>query len=201
RGGERTGDQRRDARADRRPAVQRAERLAAVLRGNDLAQQYRAHRPFGAEPDPLQHADREELLIALRETGREREERKPQDRDLQDPRAPEPVAQPAADPAPNRRREIARAGDRARLGQRHAEADDQERDQVLVDEPVGAIHRPAGAAGPEHPPRLAVRLAIPAEHSRHATEPPRKFATSRHRTPRADCYSAVCALSSPSPTS
>src|SRR5690606_6790240 len=148
-----------------------------------------------AEADALQHADDEKLLVSLREARSEGEEREPQDRDLQDPRPPEAVAQPAPDPAADGGREIAGAGDRARLGQRHAEPDDQQRDQILVDQPVGAIHRPAGAAGPEYPPRLAVRLTVPAEHSCHATTLPHRCAARPLRSLRAGCFSAAAARS------
>jgi hypothetical protein len=163
-GRDRAGQQGRDARADRRAAVHDAQRLAAMLRRDHLAQQHRAHGPFGAEADALQHPGGEQLLVVLGEARQGREDREPQDGQLQDPRPPEPVAEPAAQPAADRRGDIVGRRDVARLRQRHAERGDQDGDHVLEDQPVGAVHRPAGAARPEDPARLGVRLAVPTHH-------------------------------------
>ena len=162
--GDRPGEHRRDARTDRRAAMHRPQRLAAMLRIDHFAQQHCAHGPLRTETEPLDHADNQQLLVSLREPRNERERREPQDSQLQDARPAKAVAQPAADPPAKRGGEEVRAGDEARLHQGHAKRGHQQRDQVGIDHAVGHIHRPACAAGPEDAPGLAVRFAVPGEH-------------------------------------
>ena len=61
------------------------KRLAAICRLDDLAQEYRTHRPFRAETEPLQRPHHEHLVVVLDEPADERKHRKPADRQLQDP--------------------------------------------------------------------------------------------------------------------
>src|SRR5690606_36382812 len=125
-------------------------------RRDDLAQQHRAHRPLGAEPETLERAHDEHLLVVLHEAANEGKYREPKDRELQYSRPAKPVAQPSADPPAQRRGEKVDARDEPSFRERHAEGDDKDWDEVGVDDPVGHIHRPAGATGPENAASLLV---------------------------------------------
>jgi hypothetical protein len=61
--------------------------------------QHRAGSPLPAEPKPVQAAQDEKLLEVLREGAQEREDRIPQDRDLQHADAAEAVRERAGKPA------------------------------------------------------------------------------------------------------
>jgi len=82
--------------------LHQADRLATVLRGDDLPDQHGAHGPFPAEAEPLQGTEHEDLLEILREADRERADGEPEDCALQHLDPAVAVRQHARDPSANR---------------------------------------------------------------------------------------------------
>ena len=65
------------------PLCMRADRLAAMLGADHLADQHRRRRPFAAEAEAHQRAADEQLREVLRKAAEEGEDREPEDGDLQ----------------------------------------------------------------------------------------------------------------------
>ncbi len=160
----RSGQQGRHARTDRRGALHRAQGPAAIFGRDHLAQQHRAHRPFGPETEALKGAQDQQLVEVVGEAGQAGEGGEPQDGQLQDAGATIAVTQPAADQPARGGGEVVGAGDGPCLDQGQAQRAHQNGDQVLVDQTVDRIEAPAEGAGPEHAPHLAGGFTVPGEH-------------------------------------
>jgi hypothetical protein len=93
------------APADGPAGLDRSNRPAAILRANDFAHQDGACRPFAAETEAEQGARHQKLIEVLYKGTDQREEREPDDGDLQRLDASDAVAQIAGKPAADGRGE------------------------------------------------------------------------------------------------
>jgi hypothetical protein len=112
----------------------------------------------------VQRPQDEQLLEILREGAQEREDRVPEDRDLQHPHAAEPVAQRSRKPAPERRDQQRHGADQTGFAVRQAPQRDDGRDHEAVHLDIERIKRPAAKASAHRAPLLGVQLAKPGEH-------------------------------------
>lgn len=137
-------ENRRATPADRPAALYQPDRLAAMCGRDDLADQHGAHRPFAAEPEPLQRAKHEDLLEVLREADRERADREPQDRALQylDPSVA--IREDAGNPAAHRRENQRHGAQQAGLAAIEAPQVDQRSQHEAEHHEVERIGRSAG---------------------------------------------------------
>ena len=152
------------APADGIAALDRADRLAAMGRPDDLAHQHGAGSPFAAEAQALQAAHDQQLVEAVGEAAQKGEERVPQHGELHHLDAAEPVAQHAADPAADRRGDEGGGAEQPGLDLADAPGRDQGRDQEAEHLHVHGIERPAAEAAPERPFLPARQLAVPCDH-------------------------------------
>jgi len=91
--------QHRRSPADRPAGLHRADGPAAVLRPDGFAHQHRARRPLAAEAEAEQGAQDHQLREVLCESAQQREERKPDDSELERTHPPDAVREVARDPA------------------------------------------------------------------------------------------------------
>ena len=154
-------DQRRDAPADRPRRLHRADRLAAMLSPDHLADQHGSRRPFPAEAEPHQSAKDEKLGIALGKAAQEGEDGEPRDGDLEHAHAPDAVRQRAGTPAAEGRREQRRRADEpgVRIGDRKSPNDRRNGETEHLN--VHGIQHPAADAGPKGLPLGRTHFRIP----------------------------------------
>src|SRR5262245_19538303 len=95
-------DDRRRSPADGPAGLYKADRPAAILVADDFAHQHCAGSPFAAKAETVQRAQNEELFEVLGERAEKREERIPEDGDLQHLHPTETVGECAAEPSAER---------------------------------------------------------------------------------------------------
>ncbi len=113
--------------------------LAAMARIDDLRDQHRADGPLAAKTQSLHGAGHEELAKVMRKAAQKSEYRKPQNRELQNARAPEPVGEHPGSPSANRRSNQCAGGDVAGLRLAHAPEREQRGNDEAVDHEIKAI--------------------------------------------------------------
>ena len=163
--GEKAGiDECRQARAEGRAGLHKADAAAAILVANDLTHQYRAGGPLAAEAEPVQAAQDEQLGEILGKGAQEGEDRIPQDRDLQHAHAAEAVGERAGKPAAERRGHDGDGADRAGGAGRHAPYRNDRGHDVAVELLIEAVQGPAAPAGEHRPAFPRGQIAQPGQH-------------------------------------
>jgi hypothetical protein len=133
-------------------------------RADDLADQHGARGPFAAETDALADAGDQQLVEVRGEAAKAGEGRVPQDGDLHDPHPAVAVAQHAAEPAADRRRDQRGGAQHAGVGAGDAPGGHQRRDQEAEQLQVHRVHGPAAVAAPERLLLSAGKLLVPGQH-------------------------------------
>ena len=162
---ERRIDERCATPTDRPAGLHETDAAAAVFVADDFAHQHGAGGPFAAKAEPVQRAQHEQLLEILRKGAQKREERIPEDRDLQHADATETVGERAAKPAAQRRDQQGDGADEPGLALRQPPERDNGRDHKTVHLDVERIERPAAKAGAHGAPFARGQILHPGEHA------------------------------------
>ncbi|MHC2772080.1 hypothetical protein ACVIM7_001547 [Bradyrhizobium liaoningense] len=135
------------------------------MRPDRLTHQHGARRPFAAEAETEHGTCDQELVEILHDGADQREEREPDDGDLERPDTPDMVGEIAAEPAADGGGEQGHRARKAGRGRIDLPQGDDGADHQRVDHEVHAVERPACSAGPERPPLGRVHVAIEGEQA------------------------------------
>ena len=145
-GGEGVADG-RDAPADRPSALHRTQRLSPVPRRDGFAHQHRANRPLPAKAETLQSSNHQQLAEGVGKTAQECEERKPQNRDLQQCDPAIAISRQSGEPSSQRRKQERGCSQQTGLSLGDIPQSDQTGNRKAVDHDVHAVEHPASKGG------------------------------------------------------
>ncbi|MFK4652760.1 hypothetical protein ABIF97_002694 [Bradyrhizobium japonicum] len=149
--------------ADRPARLHRADCASAILRPDRLAHQHGARRPLAAEAETEHGARDQELVEILHDRADQREEREPDDGDLERPDTSDMIGEIAAEPAADRGGQQRHGAGESGRGRIDLPQRDDGADHQRIDHEVHAVERPARGAGPERPPLRRVHVAVEGE--------------------------------------
>ena len=130
-----------------------------MLRAYHFTQQHCARGPFTSKAESQQGARREQLRIVLRQPRQERENREPQNRDLQRQHPAEAIRKPSCEPSAGGGHQQRRRSQHARLPARESPHCDQRGDDETIELDVHRIEGPSPDARCEHAPFTCCELA------------------------------------------
>jgi hypothetical protein len=135
------------------------------LRADRFAHQHGARGPFAAEAETEQCTGNDQLIEILHKGADQREEREPQDGQLQGFDAADAIREIAAQPAADRGgQQRHRSGKSGAAGVDFPHRDDGA-DHERIDHEIHTVERPARRASPERPPFRQVHVAIKGEEA------------------------------------
>ena len=165
-GKEKGVQQRRRAPSDRPAGLHDSQRFAAMLGADHFSQQHRARGPLASEAKTQQGARGEQLFVILGKPRQERENRKPQDRDLECENTAVAVREPPGEPSAQCRNQQGSRLQAAGLTARDSPGRNQRRDHKAEQLNVHRVQRPTADARREDSPFAQRQSRHPAECAR-----------------------------------